>query len=76
MPWVRHSTWRDMRAREERVEELLERWDSHVSAARSDPGKFSSAFEVLAHAQMSFTTRWTGFAMMTTSRGCRGPNWS
>jgi len=29
------------------VEALLEQWDSHVSAARSDPGKFSSAFEVL-----------------------------
>jgi hypothetical protein len=47
MPWVRHSTWRHVRAREERVEELLEQWDSRVSAARSDPGKFSSAFEVL-----------------------------
>lgn len=36
-----------MRAREERVEALLEQWDSNVSAARSDPCKFSSAFEVL-----------------------------
>ena len=36
-----------MRAREERVEALLERWDSDVSAARSDPGTFSRAFEVL-----------------------------
>ena len=47
MPWVRLSKWRDMRAREERVEALLERWDSDVSAARSDHGKFSRAFEVL-----------------------------
>ena len=47
MPWVRLSRWRDMRAREERVEALLERWDSDVSAARSDPGKFSRAFEVV-----------------------------
>jgi hypothetical protein len=36
-----------MRAREERVEALLEQWDSNVAAARNDPGKFSSAFEVL-----------------------------
>jgi len=36
-----------MRAREERVEALLEEWDSDVAAARSDPGKFSSEFEVL-----------------------------
>jgi len=35
-----------MRAREERVEALLERWDSDVSAARSDPGTFLRAFEV------------------------------
>ena len=48
MPWVRLSTWRDMRAREERVEALLEQWDSDVAAARSDPFKFSSAFEVLS----------------------------
>jgi hypothetical protein len=47
MPLVRLSTWRDMRAREERVEALLEQWDSDVAAARSDPCKFSSAFEVL-----------------------------
>ena len=47
MPWVRLSKWRDVCAREERVEALLEQWDSDVSAARSDPGKFSSAFEVL-----------------------------
>lgn len=47
MPWVRLSTWRDMRAREERVEALLEQWDSDVAVARSDPCKFSSAFEVL-----------------------------
>ena len=47
MPWVRLSTWRDMRAREERVEALLEQWDSNVAAARSDPCKFSNAFEVL-----------------------------
>ena len=47
MPWVRLSKWRDVCAREERVEALLQQWDSDVSAARSDPGKFSSAFEVL-----------------------------
>jgi hypothetical protein len=47
MPWVRLSTWRDMRAREERVEALLEQWDSDVAAARSDPSKFSSALEML-----------------------------
>jgi hypothetical protein len=47
MPWVRLSKWRDMRAREERVEALLEQWDSDVAAARSDPCKFSSASEVL-----------------------------
>jgi hypothetical protein len=47
MPWVRLSRWRDMRAREERVEALLERWDSDVSAARSDLGAFSRAFEVV-----------------------------
>ena len=47
MPWVRLSTWSDMRARLERVEALLEQWDSNVAAARNDPGKFSSAFEVL-----------------------------
>jgi hypothetical protein len=47
MPWVRLSKWRDVCAREERGEALLEQWDSDVSAARSDPGKFSSAFEVL-----------------------------
>jgi hypothetical protein len=47
MPWVRLSTWRDMRAREERVEALLEQWDSNVAAARSDSCKFSGAFEVL-----------------------------
>lgn len=48
MPWVRLSKWRDIRAREERVEALLEQWNSDVSAARSDPCSFSSAFEVLA----------------------------
>ena len=48
MPWVRLSTWRDICAREERVEALLEQWNSDVSAARSDPCSFSSAFEVLA----------------------------
>jgi hypothetical protein len=47
MPWVRLSMWREMRAREERVEALLEQWDSDVSAARSDPCKLSSAFDVL-----------------------------
>jgi hypothetical protein len=47
MPWVRLSTWRHIRAREERVEALLEQWDLNVSAARSDPCKFSSGFEVL-----------------------------
>lgn len=47
MPWVRLSKWRDIRAREERVEALLEQWDLDVSAARSDPCKFSNAFEVL-----------------------------
>ena len=47
MPWVRLSTWSDMRARMERVVALLEQWDSDVAAARSDPCKFSSAFEVL-----------------------------
>jgi hypothetical protein len=47
MPWVRLATWSDMRAREERVAALLEQWDSDVAAARSDPCKFSSAFEVL-----------------------------
>jgi hypothetical protein len=47
MPWVRLSRWRDIRAREERVEALLEQWDSDVSAARSNPCKFSSVFEVL-----------------------------
>jgi hypothetical protein len=47
MPWVRLSKWRDIRAREERVEALLEQWDSDVSAARSDPYRFSGAFEVL-----------------------------
>jgi hypothetical protein len=47
MPWVRLAKWRDMRAREERVEGLLQRWDWDVLAARSDPGKFSNAFEVL-----------------------------
>ena len=36
-----------MRGREERVEALLERWDSDVSAARSYPGTFSRAFEVV-----------------------------
>jgi len=36
-----------MRARLERVEALLEQWDSDVAAARSDPCKFSSAFEVV-----------------------------
>ena len=36
-----------MRAREERVEALLEQWDSNVAAARSDSCKFSSTFEVL-----------------------------
>jgi hypothetical protein len=36
-----------MRARLERVEALLEQWDSDVAAARSDPCKFSSAFDVL-----------------------------
>ena len=30
-----------------RIRAVLEQWDSDVSAARSDPGKFSSAFEVL-----------------------------
>ena len=47
MPWVRLATWRDMRAREERVEALLEQWDSDVAAATSDPWKFSSVFELL-----------------------------
>jgi hypothetical protein len=47
MPWVRLATWSDMRAREERVKALLEQWDSDVAAARSDPCKFSSAFDVL-----------------------------
>jgi hypothetical protein len=47
MPWVRLTTWSDMRAREERVKALLEQWDSDVAAARSDPCKFSSAFDVL-----------------------------
>jgi len=47
MPWVRLPTWSDMRAREERVKALLEQWDSDVAAARSDPCKFSSAFDVL-----------------------------
>jgi hypothetical protein len=47
MPWVRLSTWSDMRAHLERVEALLEQWDSDVAAARSDPCKFSSAFEVV-----------------------------
>jgi hypothetical protein len=47
MPWVRLSTWSDMRARNERVEALLEQWDSDVAAARRDPCKFSSVFEVL-----------------------------
>jgi hypothetical protein len=36
-----------MRAHEERVRALLEQWDSDVAAARTDPCKFSSAFEVL-----------------------------
>ena len=45
--WVRLSKWRDIRAREERVEALLELWNSDVSAAKSDPCSFSSAFEVL-----------------------------
>ena len=48
MPWVRLSKWRDIRAREERVEALLKQWDSDVSAARNDPCSFSSAFEVVA----------------------------
>jgi hypothetical protein len=48
MPRVRLSKWRDIRAREERVEALLELWNSDVSAAKSDPCSFSSAFEVLA----------------------------
>jgi hypothetical protein len=48
MPWVRLATWSDMRAREERAAALLEQWDSDVAAARSDPCKFSSAFEVLS----------------------------
>jgi hypothetical protein len=47
MPWVRLPTWSDMRAREERVKALLEQWDSDVAAARSNPCKFSSAFDVL-----------------------------
>jgi hypothetical protein len=47
MPLVRLSTWRDMRAREARVEALLEQWDSNVAAARSDRCKFSSALEML-----------------------------
>jgi hypothetical protein len=45
---VRLSKWRDIRAREERIEALLGQWDSAVSVARSHPCKFSSAFEVLA----------------------------
>ena len=49
MPWVRLSEWRDIRAREERVEALLEQWDLNVSAARSDPRRFSSEFEVLGN---------------------------
>jgi hypothetical protein len=48
MPWVRLSKWRDICAREERVEALLRQWDSDVSAARNDPCRFSSAFEALA----------------------------
>jgi hypothetical protein len=48
MPWVRLSKWRDIRAREARVEALLEQWDSDVSAARSGPCEFWSEFEVLA----------------------------
>ena len=47
MPWVRLSTWTEMRAREQRLEALLEQWDSDVLAARSAPCKFSSEFEVL-----------------------------
>ena len=47
MPWVSLPTWSDMRAREERVKALLEQWDSDVAAARSNPCKFSSAFDVL-----------------------------
>jgi len=59
-----------MRARLERVEALLEQWDSDVAAARSDPCKFSSAFEVVgtcagelydalnAGAAMTRTERW------------------
>jgi hypothetical protein len=48
MPWVRLSKWRDIRAREARVEALLEQWDSDVSAAKSDLCEFCSEFEVLA----------------------------
>ena len=47
MPWVRLSKSSDIRAREERVEALLEQWDSDFSAVRTDPYRFSSTFEVL-----------------------------
>jgi hypothetical protein len=76
MPWVRLSRWRDMRAREVRVGALLERWDSDVSAARSDPGMFSRAFEVVGTCADDLREAMDGSAMMTTSRGCREPNWS
>jgi hypothetical protein len=65
MPWVRLSKWRDIRAREERVDALLEQWDSDVSAARSDPCNFSSAFEVLGTCAGELHEALDGAAMMT-----------
>ena len=45
---MRLPKWRDIRAREERIEALLGQWDSDVLAARSHACELSSAFEVLA----------------------------